>query len=243
MGLAVNDLKKLPRHVAIVPDGNGRWAQKRGLPRVAGHRAGILNMLKLVQYINEYPIEYLTFYGFSTENWTRPGAEVKGLFQIVRKFVDEHLEEIHRANIKIIHIGRKEGLPSYLTAAIDAAVSHTAANTGLTLLVAWNYGGRAEIVDAVNRILAENPEKAKTKAITEDNFANYLYTAGVPDVDLLIRTGDVTRLSNFLLWQTAYAEHYFSSVLWPDFGKKEIDEALTIYARRERRFGGLKTDA
>jgi len=240
MEFAVKDLKKLPRHVAIVPDGNGRWAQKRGLPRVAGHRAGILNMLKLVQYINEYPIAYLTFYGFSTENWTRPGAEVKGLFQIVRKFVDEHLEEIHRANIKIIHIGRKEGLPSYLAAAIDAAVKHTAANTGLTLLVAWNYGGRAEIVDAVNRIISDNPE---IKEIDETVFSRYLYTAGVPDVDLLIRTGDVTRLSNFLLWQTAYAEHYFSSVLWPDFGKKEIDEALTIYAQRERRFGGLKANA
>ncbi|MDD5189535.1 MAG: polyprenyl diphosphate synthase, partial [Dehalococcoidales bacterium] len=237
MGPATIDLKQLPHHVAIVPDGNGRWAQERGLPRVAGHRAGILNMLKLVQYINEYPIKYLTFYGFSTENWTRPEMEVSGLFGVVQKFVDDHLEDIHHANIKIIHIGRKQGLPDYLANAIEKAVARTANNSGMVLNVAWNYGGRAEIVDAVNRILKQNPEKT----IDETNFANYLYTAGSPDVDLLIRTGDVTRLSNFLIWQTAYAEYYFSKILWPDFDKAEIEKALVAYSQRERRFGGLKT--
>ncbi len=236
MRISTGELKQLPQHVAIVPDGNGRWAQKRGLPRVAGHRAGILNMLKLVQYINEYPIKYLTFYGFSTENWSRPELEVRGIFEIVQKFVDEHLEDIHRANIKIRHIGRKEGLPPFLAKAIDKAAALTAANTGMTLLVAWNYGGRAEIVDAVNKIISDNPIP---KLIDEKSFPDFLYTAGVPDVDLLIRTGDVTRLSNFLLWQTAYAEYYFSKVLWPDFNKSEIDKALLAYSQRERRFGGV----
>jgi len=232
----VKDLKQLPNHVAIVPDGNGRWAQKRGLPRIAGHRAGIINMLKLVQYINEYPIKYLTFYGFSTENWTRPDGEINGLFDIVQKFVDEHLEEIRQANIKIRHIGRKEGLPLFLAKAIDKAISRTSENTGMTLLIAWNYGGRAEIVDAVNRILSHNTENT---IINEKTFPDYLYTTGVPDVDLLIRTGDVTRLSNFLLWQTAYAEYYFTKALWPDFDKAEIDKALLAYSQRERRFGGV----
>ena len=236
MKISAGELKQLPQHVAIVPDGNGRWAQKRGLPRVAGHRAGILNMLKLVQYINEYPIKYLTFYGFSTENWSRPELEVRGIFEIVQKFVDEHLEVIHRANIKIRHIGRKEGLPPFLAKAIDNSVALTAANSGMTLLVAWNYGGRAEIVDAVNRIISDNPIPT---LIDEKSFPDFLYTAGVPDVDLLIRTGDVTRLSNFLLWQTAYAEYYFSKVLWPDFNKAEIDKALLAYSQRERRFGGV----
>ena len=232
----MKDFKQLPNHVAIVPDGNGRWAQKRGLPRIAGHRAGILNMFKLVQYINEYPIKYLTFYGFSTENWSRPDLEINGLFDIVNKFVEEHLEDIHRANIKIRHVGRKEGLPLFLAKAIEKAVARTNTNSGMTLLIAWNYGGRAEIVDAVNRILSENPEKIK---IDEKIFPGYLYTAGAPDVDLLIRTGDVTRLSNFLLWQTAYAEFYFTKVLWPDFDKTEIDKALLAYSQRERRFGGV----
>jgi undecaprenyl diphosphate synthase len=240
MGLSAKDLKQLPNHVAIVPDGNGRWAQKRGLPRVAGHRAGILNMLKLIQYINEYAIKYLTFYGFSTENWTRPEMEITGLFEVVQKFVDDHLDDIHRANIKVIHLGRKEGLPPFLAKAIDKAVTSTINNNGMVLNVAWNYGGRAEIVDAVNRILQEN---SADKKIDEQTFPSYLYTSGAPDVDLLIRTGDVTRLSNFLLWQTAYAEYYFSKVLWPDFDKTEIEKALIAYSQRERRFGGLKQDA
>lgn len=228
--------KQLPNHVAIVPDGNGRWAQKRGLPRIFGHRAGIINMLKLVQYINEYPINYVTFYGFSTENWNRPAAEVNGLFEIVQEFIDKHLEDIHRANIKIRHIGRQAGLPKFLSEAIEKSVARTTNNTGMLLSIAWNYGGRAEIVDALNMILAEKPE---TQNIDENIFQKYLYTVGIPDVDLLIRTGDVTRLSNFLIWQTAYSEYYFSDVLWPDFDRKEIDKALEAYSKRERRFGGL----
>ncbi len=228
--------KVLPVHVAIVPDGNGRWAQRRGLPRLVGHRAGILNMLKMIQYINEFPIPYVTFYGFSTENWTRPEMEVFGLFDLVEKFVEEHLKDIHSANIKIRHIGRLEGLPEPLQKAIQKSVDITKNNSGMNLGIAWNYGGRAEIIDAVARLIGEGlaPDK-----LDEKTLADHLYTAGMPDVDLLIRTGDETRLSNFLIWQTAYSEYYFTKVLWPAFGKKEIIDALTAYSKRNRRFGGL----
>lgn len=236
MGFTTKELKQLPNHVAIVPDGNGRWAQKRGLPRLIGHRAGILNMLKMIQYINEYPIKYVTFYGFSTENWNRPETEVSGIFDIVQKFVDEHLEDIHRNNIKIRHIGRMQGLPEIFQHAIKKSIARTENNTGLLLIIAWNYGGRAEIVDAAARLMADG---CQPENLNETAFASHLYTAGIPDVDLLIRTGDETRLSNFLIWQTAYSEYYFTKVLWPDFGKEEIDKALKAYSRRSRRFGGL----
>jgi len=236
MKSATPQFKILPGHVAIVPDGNGRWAQKRGLPRLMGHRAGIRTMLKMIQLINEFPIPYVTFYGFSTENWTRPEMEVFGIFELVEKFVDRHLKDIHAANIKIRHIGRLEGLPEPLQKAIKKSVEKTKDNTGMNLGIAWNYGGRLEIVDAAAKLLREGirPEKLDEKV-----FADRLYTTGMPDVDLLIRTGNETRLSNFLIWQTAYAEYYFTKVLWPDFGKKEIIEALTAYSQRNRRFGGI----
>jgi len=229
-------LKNLPAHVAIVPDGNGRWAQRRGLPRMVGHRAGIMNMLKMIQYISDYPIPYVTFYGFSTENWARPKTEVHGLFGLVERFVNEHLEDIHKKNIKIRHIGRMQGLPEVLQTAIKKSLARTANNDGMTLGIAWNYGGRAEIVDAAVQLIASG---ANPETLDEKTFSDHLYTAGMPDVDLLIRTGLETRLSNFLIWQTAYAEYYFSEVLWPDFGKEQIDLALTAYSKRRRRFGGL----
>lgn len=229
-------IKNFPVHVAIVPDGNGRWAQRRGLPRMMGHRAGIMNMLKMIEYISDYPIPYVTFYGFSTENWTRPKLEIHGLFNLVERFVEEHLEQIHEKNIKIRHIGTMKGLPDVLQAAIRKSVAHTANNDGMTLGIAWNYGGRAEIVDAAARLIASG---ADPETLNEKTFADQLYTAGMPDVDLLIRTGLETRLSNFLIWQTAYAEYYFSEVLWPDFGSEQIDLALMSYSKRHRRFGGL----
>ena len=232
--------KQYPSHVAIVPDGNGRWAQKRGLPRSLGHRSGIINMLKLTEYISEYPIKYVTFYGFSTENWARPELEISGLFEIVKKFVEEHLEDINRCNIKVNHIGRAKGLPVFMQQTIEKAVDYTKNNTGMNLNVAWNYGGRAEIIDAVTSLIQKGCDPG---ALNEKTFSDHLYTAGMPDVDLLIRTGAVTRLSNFLIWQTAYAEYYFSDVLWPDFGKKDIDKALEAYSQRDRRFGGLKDNA
>jgi len=224
-----------PNHVAIVPDGNGRWAAKRGLPRLAGHKEGVLNMLRMIQYINEYPIKYVTFYGFSTENRNRPEPEVTGLFKLVEHFVDEQLNKIHEKNIKVRHIGRLNGLPDSLQNAIQKAVSLTAGNTGMNLGIAWNYGGRAEIVDAVTKMMADTD---RPQPLDEKSFARYLYTEDMPDVDLLIRTAE-KRLSNFLLWQSAYSEIYFSDVLWPDFSKSDIDKALSDYSKRNRRFGGL----
>jgi undecaprenyl diphosphate synthase len=236
MKSATQKFNTLPTHVAVVPDGNGRWAERRGLPRMMGHRAGILNMLKMISYINEYPIPYVTFYGFSTENWTRPETEVSGLFGLVENFVAEHLEEIHEKDIKIRHIGRLQGLPEVLQSAINKSVVLTENNTGMKLSICWNYGGRAEIITAAKQLIASG---IKPENLDERTFASYLYTTGMPDVDLLIRTGDETRLSNFLIWQAAYSEYYFTKVLWPDFSKKDIDLALTAYSRRNRRFGGV----
>jgi undecaprenyl diphosphate synthase len=236
MSLNAENISPLPTHVAIVPDGNGRWAEKRGLPRLSGHREGVLNMLRIIQYINEYPIKYVTFYGFSTENWNRPEAEVQGLFKLVEHFVDEQLHKIHEKNIRILHIGRLEGLPDSLQNAIKKATSLTANNSGMTLGIAWNYGGRAEIVDAITKLMAD-PDRPQQ--LDEKSFARYLYTGDMPDVDLIIRTANEMRLSNFLLWQAAYSEYHFTDVLWPDFGKKDIDKALLEYRKRNRRFGGL----
>jgi undecaprenyl diphosphate synthase len=234
--LTPKQLERLPNHVAIVPDGNGRWAEKRGWARLEGHRAGAENMHRMVRYINEYPINYLTLYGFSTENWNRPEYEVKGLFQIMTAFIDRHLDEMHEKGIKMRHIGRLDQLPQKLRESITRAIATTRDNTSMTLCVAFNYGGRAEIVDALRRLIADG---TRPEHITEESFSKYLYTADIPDVDLLIRTGDETRLSNFLLWQTAYSEYHFTRVLWPDFSKRDLDRALLSYSRRKRRFGGL----
>jgi undecaprenyl diphosphate synthase len=234
--LATKKFSKLPTHIAIVPDGNGRWAEQRGLPRLDGHQVGAENMHRMVNYLNEYPIKYVTLYGFSTENWNRPEEEVKGLFKILADFIEKTLSEVHQKNIKLRHLGRLDRLPENLQHTITKAVELTKNNSRMTLSVAFNYGGRAEIVDAVRRIITEG---ISPKNIDEELFSNYLYTAGLPNVDLLIRTGDELRLSNFLIWQTSYSEYHFTKVLWPDFEKKDIDRALLSYSRRKRRFGGL----
>jgi undecaprenyl diphosphate synthase len=226
----------LPNHIAIVPDGNGRWAERRGLPRLSGHQVGAENMHRMVDYLNEYPIKYVTLYGFSTENWSRPKEEVEGLFQILADFIANTTSDIHSKGVRLRHVGRIGELPEDLQEAITGAVELTKNNTGMTLNVAFNYGARAEILDAVRGIIANG---TKPEDINEELFNNHLYTAGVPDVDLLIRTGDELRLSNFLIWQTTYSEYHFTRVLWPDFGKKDIDKALLSYSRRKRRFGGL----
>jgi len=227
---------QLPNHIAIVPDGNGRWAEQLGLPRLDGHQAGAENTRRMVEYLNEYPIKYVTLYGFSTENWTRPEEEVSGLFQILAEFINKCVPELHKKGIRLRHLGRLNELPQNLQLAMNKAVELTKNNTRMTLNLAFNYGGHAEIVDAVRQIIANG---VKPQDIDEESFGSYLYTAGLPNVDLLIRTGDETRLSNFLIWQTAYSEYYFTKVLWPDFRKKDIDRALLSYSRRERRFGGL----
>ncbi len=226
----------MPIHVAIVPDGNGRWAEKRGLSRLAGHQAGVKKMRSLIEYLNSLQIKYVTLYGFSTENWGRPEGEVKGLFRILGERIDQDVPKLHKKGVKVCHLGRLGELPDWLQNSIRRAVELTKDNKGLTLSLAFNYGGHIEIIDAVRRIVAEGipPEK-----IDKELFSSYLYTAGIPEVDLLIRTGDELRLSNFLLWQTAYSEYYFTDVLWPDFSKKDMDKALIAYSQRERRFGAL----
>jgi len=226
----------LPNHVAIVPDGNGRWAEQHGLPRLKGHQAGAENMRCMVEYLNEYPINYVTLYGFSTENWNRPKYEVRGIFHILEEFIDKYVPEIHEKGIKLRHLGRLGELPRSLQLAINRGAELTKNNTGMLLSIAFNYGGRIEILDAVRHIIADGipPEN-----IDENLFSSYLYTADLPDVDLVIRTAAELRLSNFLIWQSAYSEYYFTDVLWPDFDKKEMEKALLDYSQRQRRFGGL----
>ncbi len=230
------ELTKLPTHLAIVPDGNGRWAEHRGLPRLSGHRAGAENMRRMIEYLNEYPIKYVTLYGFSTENWARPQEEVRGLFHLLEEFIDKYVDDINERGIRLRHLGRLHQLPPSLQEAINRAVEKTKNNTRMTLNVAFNYGGRAEIIDAVCRIVADG---IPPQNIDENLFDSYLYTAGLPHVDLLIRTADELRFSNFLIWQTAYSEYYLTKVLWPDFGKEELHQALFSYSQRKRRFGAL----
>jgi len=226
----------LPDHIAIIMDGNGRWAEKRGLPRLKGHEAGVGNIRSVIKYLNEYQIKYVTLYGFSTENWSRPEDEVKGLLQLLEDRIDKEALELHSRGVRIRHLGFLEGLPRNLQLSINRAVELTKNNSGMTLSVAFNYGGRSEILDAIRRLAAEGIPPQK---IDEKLFSSYLYTTGLPDVDLVIRTSGELRISNFLIWQTAYSEYYSTKVLWPDFDKKEIHKALLSYSQRRRRFGGL----
>jgi undecaprenyl diphosphate synthase len=219
-----------------VPDGNGRWAEERGLSRLEGHRAGAENINRVLEYLDDYGIKYVTIYAFSTENWSRPISEVKGLFHLAEEKLEKDLAEFNKRGVRLCHLGRLQGLPPGLQRAISKGVELTKNNTGMTLNLALNYGGRAEILDAVGRIIADGIPPGK---LNEKLFGSYLYTADLPEVDLLIRTADELRLSNFLIWQTAYSEFYFTKVLWPDFNKKEVDKALLAYSRRQRRFGGL----
>lgn len=232
-------ISPLPEHVAIIMDGNGRWAEKRGLPRLFGHRAGTDNVRRSVERFDEYGIKYLTLYAFSTENWRRPDIEVSGLMNILAAIIERETKAMHEKNVKLGHIGKIDGLTAELKKKVQDAIDLTKNNTGMTLSIAFDYGGRAEIMEAVRRIIKDGiaPED-----ITESLFSGYLYTAGVPDPDLIIRTGGELRVSNFLIWQAAYCEFYSTPVLWPDFGDKQIEQALVAYSQRERRFGGLKDE-
>ena len=227
---------RLPNHIAIIMDGNGRWAQQRGLPRLEGHQAGVESLRSVIECLNEYQIKYVTLYGFSTENWKRPDDEISGLFHLTEEIIDEETVELHKRGVRLRHLGRLDGLSPRLKQAVIRAIKLTKNNTGMTLNFAFNYGGRAEILDAVRRLIAEGIPPQK---IDEKLFNSYLYTAGLPDVDLVIRTGGELRISNFLMWQAAYSEYYFTEVLWPDFDKKEVEKALLSYSQRQRRFGGL----
>ncbi len=226
----------LPRHVAIIMDGNGRWASQRGLPRLEGHRTGARGVRKVVKAFADRGVKYLTLFAFSTENWSRPAEEIAGLVQLLAESVEKEAPFFHRHNIKLRHIGKLDRLPRELKEKVEAAVELTGNNTGMTLCLAFDYGGRSEIVDAVRRIKKDD---ISPKKLTEAVFSGYLNTGDVPDPDLIIRTGGEFRLSNFLLWQAAYSELYFTPVLWPDFTKKEIDKALLDYGQRQRRFGNL----
>ena len=226
----------LPRHIAIIMDGNGRWATQRGLTRLEGHHAGFKTVRTVVKYLWELKIDYATLYTFSAENWNRPKEEVSGIFRLLNQFIDKETAALHKNNVRIRWLGREEHLSPALLAKMTAAVSLTSGNTGLTLCLALNYGGQQEIVDAAKRIAAD---KIAPELIDEKLFQSYLYTTDMPGVDLLIRTADELRISNFLLWQSAYAEFYFTPVLWPDFNREDLDKALQAYGRRKRRFGGL----
>jgi undecaprenyl diphosphate synthase len=226
----------VPRHIAFIMDGNGRWAQSKGLPRLEGHRAGIETIRKLANYALELKIPFITLYAFSSENWKRPPEEIKGLFKLMAQAIKKESEELHRRNVRLRHLGRTDGLDHNIVRDITEAVALTRDNTSLNLSIALNYGGRLELVDAVKNILARG---AKPDDIDEQFVANHLYTAGLPDVDLLVRTAGEMRISNFLLWQSAYAEYYATPVFWPDFNKAEVEAALTEFSRRKRRFGGL----
>lgn len=229
-----------PKHVAIIMDGNGRWATKRGLPRTAGHRQGVETVREAVQAARDLGIQYLTLYSFSSENWNRPESEISELFSLLRMFIHRDLAELHKNNVRIRIIGVRDGVPDDVLALIDDAVNLTRGNTGQTLIVAFNYGSRNEITNALKKIVSDvQSGKIDEAGINEETISNSLDTAGIPDPDLLIRTSGEIRLSNFLLWQLAYTEMVFVDCLWPDFTRAEFESALETYGRRTRRFGGL----
>src|SRR5512136_1407216 len=226
----------VPTHVAIIMDGNGRWAIRRGLPRLAGHRAGTQNLRKIITACVEFGIKYLTIYAFSTENWGRPREEVDGLMHILEDVIDRELAELHKEGVQLRHIGRLERLDPKIQEKVLDAIELTRGNDRLVLSVAFNYGGRDEIVCAIQKMIRDN---LKPDEVNADVVSRYLFTAGVPDPDFIIRTSGELRVSNFLIWQGAYSEWYVTSTYWPDFDKEEFRKALNIFAKRERRYGGL----
>jgi undecaprenyl diphosphate synthase len=230
---------KIPTHVAIIMDGNGRWARARGLPRQAGHRAGTENLRRIINACGEMGIKILTVYAFSIENWGRSMQEIKGLMSILERVIDHELDELHANEVQLRHIGVLDGLSETLQEKVRAAVELTKNNERLILCLAWNYGGRQEIVHAVRSIVGEG---GRPEEIDEAMVESHLFTAGLPDPDLVVRTSGEMRVSNFLIWQAAYAEYYVTPTYWPSFGPAELEEAIKAYSRRERRFG-LVSDA
>ncbi|MFZ0546046.1 MAG: isoprenyl transferase [Candidatus Promineifilaceae bacterium] len=232
------DLTRLnvPTHIAIIMDGNGRWARKRGLPRQAGHRAGVENLRRVIDACVEFNIQILTIYAFSTENWGRPESEVRGLMRIFHRVLDQELDELNAQGVCLHHLGDLEGVDENLQKKVLRAIEKTKNNKRLILNVAFNYGGRAEILHAVKQMLADG---ISPDDLTESMFSSYLFTKGLPDPDLVIRTSGELRVSNFLIWQAAYAEFHAAPEYWPDFGREELYEALVAYSERDRRFGLL----
>jgi len=232
------DLMKLPGHVAVIMDGNGRWAKQRGLSRIEGHRAGSDSVREVIEASARLGIKILTLYAFSKENWKRPRREVSELWSLLRDYLKKDAKVLMEKNLRLLVIGQKEGIPRIVLKELDRVERETAANGRMTIVLALNYGGRSEIVDAVKSIIRERP--ADAEALTEESFSSHLYTASLPDPDLLIRTSGEFRISNFLLWQIAYAEMWMTPVLWPDFRKKHLLQALVEYQQRERRFGDIR---
>jgi undecaprenyl diphosphate synthase len=229
-----------PRHIAIIMDGNGRWAKRQGLPRIRGHEAGAKTVRQIVTHCAKLNIEALTLFSFSTENWKRPSEEVEFLMGLYAEYLIAERETIMGNNVRFLHIGRRKGLPQSVLDEMDATVAMSRSNTGLKLCLALNYGSRDEIVDAVRTIASKvRDARLRPDEIDESVISNELYTAGLPDPDLLIRTANERRISNFLLWQISYAELYISNKLWPEFTPLDLDAAITDFANRERRFGGI----
>ena len=232
--------RDVPAHVAIIMDGNGRWARSRGLPRLAGHRAGAENIRPVVRCFAEHGVKHLTLFAFSTENWARPAPEVTGIFELLADVIENQAEGLSREGVRLRHLGRIDRLPAPLQSSIAAAVERTKDNDAFELSVAFDYGGRDEILQAVRRLLAKG---AAPEDLDETKLEQYLYTTGVPDPDLIIRTAGEMRLSNFLLWQGAYSEHYVTDACWPDFDQAEAARALEAYRGRRRSFGGVPSNS
>ena len=230
-------LTPLPQHIAIIMDGNGRWAKERGLPRLAGHRAGTENLRKIIRASANFGIQYLTFYAFSTENWSRPKAEVTGLMHILSDVIDRELGELHQEGARLVHIGHLDGLAKTLQEKVRDAIDLTKDNQRITIILAFNYGGRDEIVHAIKHMLADQVDP---QAVDDQLVSDYMFTAGIPDPDLVIRTSGEQRISNFLTWQTVYSEWYFPQVYWPDFNEDELRKAIEEFGKRDRRYGGLR---
>ena len=228
---------KIPRHLAIILDGNGRWAKRRNLPRLMGHRAGLRNLENMVRVVKDKGIRYFSVYAFSTENWNRPVMEVTGLMRLFGYYLRRKVEEIKSMNVRIRFCGRKDRIPEDLLKQMQWAEDYTKDGKELDFILCLNYGGRAEILDAVNSLIASKPESP----VTEEDLRKHFYLPDVPDPDLIIRTSGELRLSNFWLWESAYSEYYFTSIHWPDFNEEELDKALSDYSGRERRYGGLKS--
>jgi undecaprenyl diphosphate synthase len=224
----------LPQHIAFIMDGNGRWARERGLPRIAGHRAGAENIRRIVENSVRFGVKHITLYAFSTENWKRPEDEVRGLMTILGEVLERETPKLHAEGVRINHLGRLDGMNPHLRRGIIAATEKTRQNSRLTLNVCFNYGGRGEIVDAVRKIVESG---TRPEDITEETISRNLYCSNSPDPDLIIRTGGEQRLSNYLIWQTAYSEYWFTPLFWPDFGKDEYLQALRDYGQRLRKFG------
>jgi undecaprenyl diphosphate synthase len=240
MAKAESEAGKVPRHVAIIMDGNGRWAQQHKLPRLSGHEAGRKSVKKVVQAAISHGVRYLTLYAFSVENWQRPRDEIQGLMGLLRLVLREELAEMGKEGVRLRAMGRLQDLPEAVREELESAIEKTKANTKLDLILALSYGSRVEITEAVKTIAREvKSGQLDAETITEETISQHLYTRGLPDPDLLIRTSGEMRISNFMLWQISYVEIHVTPVLWPDFGQEEFAAALADYARRERRFGGI----